>query len=146
MTVHILRRAFHVDSVGDLIELQKRRIEAEHAAGRSRRLYQRMRSTPTRQTEILDGGSIYWVIKGYVRARQRILEIEARMDSEGRKRCFLRLDPKVIPTVLSSSKPRRGWRYLAVEEAPLDRTKAANSNGEELPHEMAAELHELGLL
>jgi hypothetical protein len=146
MTVHILRRAFHMASVDELIELQKQRIEAEHAVGRPRRLYQRMRSTPTRQTEILDDGSIYWVIKGYVRARQRILEIETRMDSEGRKRCFLRLDPKLIPTVLSPSKPRRGWRYLAVEEAPLDRTKAANGDGEELPHEMAAELHELGLL
>lgn len=146
MTVHILRRAFHVASVDDLIELQKQRVEAEHAAGRPRRLYQRMRSTPTRQTEILDGGSIFWVIKGYVRARQRILEIEARMDSEGRKRCFLRLDPKVIPTVLSPSKPRRGWRYLAVEDVPLDRTKAANGDGEEFPHEMAAELRGLGLL
>ncbi len=146
MAVHILRRAFHIDSVAALIQAQKQRIEAEHAAGRPRRLYQRMRSTPKRATEILDGGAIYWVFKGYVRARQRILGIETRMDSEGRKRCFLRLDPKMVPTVLSPAKPRRGWRYLEAEEAPLDRTKAANSNGEELPHEMAAELRELGFL
>ena len=92
-------------------------------------LYQRMRSTPTRQAEVLDGGSIYWAIKGYLRARQRILGIETRMDSEGRKRCFLHLDPEVIPTVLSPSKPRRGWRYLDVKEAPPDQTEAASGNG-----------------
>ena len=146
MTVHILRRAFHIESVDDLIEAQKQSIEAEHAAGRARRLYQRMRSMPTRQAEILDGGSIYWAIKGYLRARQRILEIEPRMDSEGRKRCMLHLDPTVILTVLIAAKPRRGWRYLEVEEAPADRTEAADGDGEELPSELAAELRELGLL
>ncbi len=146
MTVHILRRAFRVDSVDDLVQLQNQRIEAEHAAGRSRRLYQRMRSTPKRTTEILDGGSIYWVIKGYVRARQRILGIETRMDSEGRKRCFLCLDPKMVPTIFSPLKPRRGWRYLEEKEAPLDRTATANSDGEEFPPEMADKLRELGLL
>ena len=146
MTVHILRRAFHIESVDDLILTQKQRIEAEQAAGRPRRLYERMRSTPTRQAEILDRGSIYWVIKGYVRARQRILDVETRVDSEGRKRGYLRLDPKVIPTVLNPSKPRRGWRYLKEGEAPPDRSKAANGDSEELPPEIEAELRELGLL
>lgn len=146
MTVHILRRAFHVDSVEELVQDQKQRIEAERAEGRPRRLYQRMRVTPTRAEEILDGGSIYWVIKGYVRARQRVLEIEPRTDSEGRKRCFLRLDPKLVPTVLHPLKPRRGWRYLEDAEAPPDRTKSAKEDGGELPSEMADELRELGLL
>ncbi len=146
MTVHILRRAFHIESVDDLIVLQKQLIEAERAAGRPSWLYQRMRSTPTRQTEILDGGSIYWVIKGYVRARQRILEIEPRMDAEGRKRCFLRLDPKLMHTVLSPMKPRRGWRYLKEEEAPPDQTEPADGDSGKIPPEMAAELRELGLL
>ena len=126
MTVHILRRAFHIESVDDLILTQKQRIEAEQAAGRPRRLYERMRSTPTRQAEILDRGSIYWVIKGYVRARQRILDVETRVDSEGRKRGYLRLDPKVIPTVLNPSKPRhRRRRYLKEGEAPPDGSKVS---------------------
>jgi hypothetical protein len=146
MTVHILRRAFHIDSLDVLIQTQKQRIEAEHAAGRPGLLYQRMRSTPTRQAEVLDGGSIYWAIKGYLRARQSILEIETRMDSEGRKRCFLRLDPQVIPTVMIPAKPRRGWRYLEMEDAPADQTETANGDGEELPPELAAELRALGLL
>jgi len=146
MAVHILRRAFHIESVDDLIVSQKQLIEAERAAGRPSWLYQRMRSTPTRQTEILDGGSIYRVIKGYVRARQRILEIEPRMDSEGRKRCFLRLDQNIVHTVLHPLKPRRGWRYLKEEEAPPDHTEAIDGDDEEIPPEMAAELRELGLL
>ncbi len=144
MAVHILRRAFHIDSVDDLVSIQRKLVEDERAAGRPPWLYQRMRSTPTRQAEIVDGGSIYWVIKGYVRARQRIMEIEPRMDSEGRKRCFLRLDPNVVHTELRPLKPRRGWRYLKEEEAPPDHAEAID--GEEIPSEMAAELRELGLL
>ncbi len=146
MTVHILRRAFRVDSLDELVRGQKQRMAAERAAGRPRRLYQRMRTTPTRAAEVLDGGSIYWVIKGYVRARQRILEIETRIDSEGRKRGFLRLDPKLVPTVLHPSRPRRGWRYLDVGDAPADRDAAESHGGGELPTEMEAELRELGLL
>ena len=146
MTVHILRRAFHTDSVEDLGQNQKQRIEAERAEGRPRRLYHRMRATPTRAEEILDGGSVYWVIKGYVRARQRIIGIETRVDSEERKRCFLRLDPKLVPTVLHPLKPRRGWRYLEDAEAPPDRAKTAKDDGGDIPSDMADELRELGLL
>ncbi len=146
MTVHILRRAFRIDSLDDLKRAQKERMDAEKAAGRPRRLFQRMRATPTRTAEILDGGSIYWAIKGYVRARQRILGIETRMDSEGRKRGFLRLDPKLVPTVLHPSRPRRGWRYLAPSDAPADRAMAEDQGGDELPSGMEAELREMGLL
>ncbi len=146
MTVHILRRAFRVDSLDQLKRAQKERMDAERAAGRPRWLFHRMRATPSRTDEILDGGSIYWVIKGYVWARQRILGIESRRDSEGRKRGFLRLDPKLVPTVLHPSKPRRGWRYLADADAPPDRDGAERHGGAKIPSEMAAELRELGLL
>ncbi len=146
MTVHILRRAFRVDNLDDLKRTQKESMDAERAAGRKRRLYRRMRTTPTRTEEILDGGSIYWAIKGYVRARQRILAIETRVDDEGRKRCFLHLDPKLVPTVLHPSKPRRGWRYLPPSDAPADRPEAENQVVDELPSDMEAELRELGLL
>ena len=146
MTVHILRRAFRVDSLDELKQRQKESMDAERAAGRPRRLYRRMRTTPTRAREVLDGGSIYWVIKGYVRARQRILGIETRVDPEGRKRCFLRLDPKLVPTDMHPSKPRRGWRYLTQADAPPDRDAAATGDVDRLPSEMADELRELGLL
>ena len=146
MTVHILRRAFRVDSLDDLKRSQKESMDTERAAGRPRRLYRRMRTTPTRTQEILDGGSIYWVIKGYVRARQRILEIESRMDNEGRKRCFLRLSSKLVPTVLHPCKPRRGWRYLAPPDAPVDLPLVKHRFDDELPLDMEVELRELGLL
>jgi hypothetical protein len=146
MTVHILRRAFRVDDLDELKRAQKARMDAERASGRPRRLFHRLRATPKRIEEILDGGSIYWVIKGYVRARQRIVGIETRVDSEGRKRGFLRLDPKLVPTELHPSKPRRGWRYLAAADAPPDRGGAERKGESRLPSEMAAELRELGLL
>ncbi len=68
------------------------------------------------------------------------------MDSEGRKRGFLRLDPKLVPTELQPSKPRRGWRYLADGDAPPDRGGAERHGEPRLPSEIAAELRELGLL
>jgi len=146
MTVHILRRAFRVDNLDDLKRSQKESMDAERVAGRARRLYRRMRTTPTRTEEILDDGSIYWVIKGYIRARQRILGVETRIDDEGRKRCFLHLDPKLVPTALHPSKPRRGWRYLTDADTPPDREMGDDRGSDELPSDMEAELRALGLL
>lgn len=146
MTVHLLRRAFRVESFEELARAQQESMDAEEAAGRPRRLYRRMRTTPTRTGEILDGGSIYWVIKGYVRARQRILDIETQINEEGRKRCVLHLDPELVPTVLQPCKPRRGWRYLNPSDAPADRDVAYEAADDELPSELAEELRELGLL
>jgi hypothetical protein len=105
----------------------------------------RTRNTPRRAAELLDGGSIYWVIKGAIRARQRILSIEKRTDARGRRYCEVGLDPKLVETVARPCRPFQGWRYLEPPAAPADRERLSGDLGG-MPPGMVEELRSLGLL
>src|SRR5690606_22519563 len=72
MTVHIIKLCVGVDSIEELAQWQKGRLAAQKAAGQQPRLFHRTRMVPKRQAELLDGGSLYWVIKGVIQVRQRI--------------------------------------------------------------------------
>jgi len=106
---------------------------------------------PTREAELLVGGSIYWIIKGHIAVRQKIVELERLFDHEGEK-CGLILDSELIETELFLRGPHQGWRYLEADDAPRDirdiveeANEDEDSEGEMSP-EMAAELRDLGLL
>lgn len=132
--------AVGIESVDHLAAIQKKRKQSSKAKD----LRARTRNTPRRTHELLDGGSMYWIIKGYVRIRQRILAIERKEGAEGRHYCEIWLDPTLVRTQLYPRKPQQGWRYLAHADAPADLSAAGTD--ENLPPEMAAELRELGLL
>lgn len=134
MTVHLLKLCVGVASVERLEEIQRRRLRA------SGRLVHVTRQTPRRAAEILDGGSLYWVIGGHIRVRQRITGIETFSDDDGIRRCALHLDPALVRTVPQARRPHQGWRYLNPADAPADLT-----GGDEGDLEIAAELKELGL-
>lgn len=102
------------------------------------------RQIPKRRHELLEGGSLYWVINGFIEARQRIMDIRAGTDGEGRARCALVLDYAVIPTQPQPRRPFQGWRYLKPQDAPLDR--AMNGAKQEMPAQMQRDLAGLGLL
>ena len=98
---------------------------------------------PKRRAEVLDGGSLYWVIKGHVALRQKLLDIRPFVDKEGIGRCHLVYDKDLV---LVSPRPRRpfqGWRYLAAKEAPPDIGKGGAAG---LPDKLRRELAALGLL
>jgi len=101
------------------------------------------RMFPRRTQELLNGGSIYWVIKGFVLARQKILRLDEVIGSDGIKRCALILDPVLILTEAQSRRAFQGWRYLSPEAAPLD---LVNGRRAAIPSELQAELAILGLL
>ena len=103
------------------------------------------RMVPKRTEEILDGGSIYWVIKGEVLCRERILDIRPFVDKDGIGRCRLVLDPKCVPVRPRPYRAFQGWRYLDPKDAPpdLDRLGRGTAN---LPEPLRRELRELGLL
>jgi hypothetical protein len=137
MTLNLLKLCVGVAEVDELIDWQRRRLKAE------RKLYHTTRMIPRRREELLDGGSLYWVIKGQVQCRQRLIDIVPFTDDEGIGRCRLMLDREIV---LTRSQPRRafqGWRYLVPADAPAD-LAAGDVAG--LPPEMRAELAELGLL
>lgn len=102
------------------------------------------RMWPRREDELIPGGSIYWVFKGVLMARQRLLRLEERIGEDGIRRCALILDREVVRTVAVPRRPFQGWRYLAGDEAPddLPRGRAEDSG---LPPDIARELAAMGL-
>ena len=100
---------------------------------------------PKRVEELLDGGSLYWVIKGQVAARQRLLDVRPFTDADGIGRCRLLLEPKVIPVAPRPYRPFQGWRYLVAKDAPRD-IDGKGGDLASMPEDMRRELAELGLL
>lgn len=139
MTLHLLKLCVGIDDVDHLATVQRRRL----AAGA--RLCHRTRQTPRRADELVDGGSLYWVIRGFVRVHQRILDIDHDLGDDGIRRCLLVLDPALVRTIQQPRRPHQGWRYLDPADAPVD-LPAAGEDGGDLPPDMAAELRGLGLI
>lgn len=142
MTMHIIKLCVGVEDVDHLVDLQKARLTREGA------LIHVTRNTPKKAEEILDGGSIFWVIKKFVRVRQRLIGIERGVNSEGRPSCALHLDPTLIRTELKEFRAFQGWRYFKDDEIPADlNTNALSKDAfKSMPVEMAEELKSLGLL
>ena len=103
------------------------------------------RMWPKREAELLDGGSIFWVIKGVMQARQHIVDLRAVVGDDGISRCDIVLEPRIILTEMRPKRPFQGWRYLKANEAPADQRALSDGEGE-LPAEMRKELAELGLI
>ena len=122
MTLHLVKMAVGIEDVAQLAAVQRRRLEEASRArsGGVATVPHRTRHMPRRAAEVLDGGSLYWVIKGAVRARQRILRLERRMGRDGRRRCEIGLDPELVETVHRPCRPFQGWRYLEPADAAPD--------------------------
>ena len=101
------------------------------------------RHKPKREAEVLDGGSIYWVIKGWLVARQKLIELRP-MQRDGVMHCGLVYDPQLITVRARQRKPFQGWRYFDAKDVPTD---IGPWNGaSDLPDKLQRELLELGLL
>ncbi|MEX5728319.1 hypothetical protein Ga0609869_001672 [Rhodovulum iodosum] len=102
------------------------------------------RMWPKREAELLNGGSLYWVFKGVLLARQRILRLDAVDGADGITRCGIVLDPDVVRTEAVPKRPFQGWRYLPSEIAPRD-LSAARQHDTDLPPRLMAALAEIGV-
>jgi hypothetical protein len=142
LTLHVIKLCVGCDSIEDLRAWQTERLRSFKKRGQKLELKHTTRMVPKRREEILDGGSLYWVIKGYVAVRQRLLDIRPFVDKEGVSRCHLVYDKEIV---MVSPRPRRafqGWRYLEAKEAPPDIRTVRGG----LPEKLQRELAELGLL
>ncbi len=139
MTLHMIKLSVGTEDVDDLERWQAQRLR------QTGRVFHRTRMMPRRRAELLRGGSIYWVIKGAIRCRQRLTGIEAAVDEEGRPCTLLLLEPTLVRTAPRPHRPFQGWRYFAAKGAPVD-FAALPEGVAEMPPELVAELHELGLL
>jgi hypothetical protein len=145
MTLHLIKLCVGATSIEDLATWQ-----AEHRAFKTKRGEQRVFhttfQTPKRQQELLDGGSLYWVIKGVIQCRQRLTGFEDGTKDDGSACCKLLLDPEIIPVRPQPRKAFQGWRYLAADDAPAD-LKANGVDGlARMPPQMRKELAALCLI
>ena len=145
MTLHLIKLCVGADSLADLREwMEARMVEARRRRAPLRHAHV-TRMTPKRTQEILDGGSLYWVIKGLIAARQRILSLEPFMDADGIGRCKIWLDGTVVAVAPRPMRAFQGWRYLEAENAPPD-LQALGKGAVDMPAKMIEELRTLGLL
>ena len=145
MALHLIKLCVGADSIDDLREWVSERALIAIAAGVEPHSSHITRMIPKRDQELLDGGSLYWVIKGQVQARQRLVNIKSFTDVDGISRCELVLGPEVIETELQPRRAFQGWRYLTDDDAPRD-LKNMGEGTADLPLELRRELAELGLL
>jgi hypothetical protein len=145
MSLNILKLCVGCESVEDLEEWIAEKLEQRRRAGEPVEHWHTTRMVPTRAAEITDGGSLYWVIKGSVQCRQRLVEVRPFVDDEGISRCRLMLDPVVVRTEWQPRRAFQGWRYLKQNEAPADLGKGRKGIAE-MPPKLRQELAELGLL
>ena len=145
MALHLLKLCVGCDSVEDLEGWIKFRLDEMRLAGEKPEQFHTTRMVPVRKEELLDGGSLYWVIKGSVQCRQRLLDIRPFTDDQGIGRCHLILQPLVVRTDFHPKRPFQGWRYLKHVEAPRDLGEGRPALLA-IPHQLRRELSELGLL
>lgn len=145
MPLHLIKLAVGIDTVEQLQVRQTQRLRAARRDDPSARLRILTRNMPRRAGEVVDGGSLYWVVRGQICVRQAIVAIETvEANAEGRH-CAIYLDPELVRTVTRRSRPFQGWRYFEADNAPSDIAGRADM-AHEPPPEMAAELRELGLI
>jgi hypothetical protein len=143
MSLNIIKLCVGCDSIEDLEEWIEFRLEEKRRAGQPAEQTHTTRMVPKRTAE-LEGGSLYWVIKGSVQCRQRLLEVRPFIDGEGISRCHLVLEPTVVRTDWQPRRAFQGWRYLSDKDAPRDLPAGADVAA--LPPNLRRDLAELGLL
>jgi len=142
--INLIKLCVGAEGIDDLLNWQQRLRAIRAARGEPPEHRHVTRMWPKREAELLDGGSLYWVFKGMVLARQRILRLDEVIGEDGIRRCGIVLHDDVIKTEAAPRRPFQGWRYLKVSDAPSD--LAADVAGESpLPPELATALAALGV-
>lgn len=140
MALHLLKLAVGIENIGHLRAVQERRLADSGS------LCHITRFMPRRAEKVLDGGSLYWVVRNFIRVRQRLLDLQVvKNDEGGGSKCAFVLDPELVLTVPVRRRPHQGWRYFEADSAPPDLGASIEEFGD-MPAEMAAELRTLGLL
>lgn len=142
--VNLIKLCVGADAVEDLHAWQTRRRAEAEARGETFRPTHITRMWPRRAGEILNGGSLFWVFKGQVLARQRIVALEPRDGADGIRRCAIVMEDAIIRTQGVPRRPFQGWRYLSAADAPPD-LAGTRAEDDDLPLDMRLALADIGL-
>lgn len=145
MPLHLIKLSVGAESVQDLESWVKQKLKEKKRKGQKPEHIHTTRMTPKRADELLAGGSIYWVIKGQVSCRERIVDLRPFVDKEGIGRCRIVLDGKIVPVEPRPYRAFQGWRYYPEKGAPRDLARAAPGVAK-MPEQMRRELRDLGLI
>lgn len=138
MTLHLKKLAVGATDLADM-QAWVAEVGARHGA-----VVHVTRTRPRRAEAVLVGGSLYWIIKGTMAARQPILALDEVDDPETGAACAIVMAPRLVPVAPRPHRPFQGWRYLEAADAPAD--LAVDTAGVPLPPELAAELRDIGVL
>lgn len=145
MTLHLIKLCVGANSIEDLADWQNGRIAEQKQAGLPPRIVHATFQTPKRDAELLDGGSLYWVIKGVIQARQTLIGLDEGTRPDGTPCCLLVLDRRIVSVRPMPRRAFQGWRYLKPEDAPAD-LKPGESGLADMPPAMRRQLADLGLI
>lgn len=135
-SLHLLKLCVGAEGVEDLADWH-----ARQPPGPIRHV---TRTRPRQAAEVLCGGSLYWVFKGLVLARQRVVGLDPVASDDGVTRCAIVLDRTLVRTQAQPRRPFQGWRYLPAAEAPPDLSGDAWDDA--LPPDLGAALSALGVV
>ncbi len=142
MTIHMVKLCVGAETVDDLRHWQARQMRIRSGEGRPARPACQTRMTPKQTNALIEGGSLYWVIKGMILVRNRIVGVETLTDRSGRAYCEIDLDPEAALVEPTPRKAFQGWRYLKAAEAPRD---LAGGLSGDVPVKLAQQLREAGV-
>ncbi len=145
MSLNLIKLCVGADSIKDLEDWIKLKLKEKKRRGQKPEHIHRTRMVPKRAEELLDGGSLYWVIRGEITCRQRIRDVRPFVDKDGIGRCGIVLEPKPILVEPRPFRAFQGWRYLNSKDAPPDLGKR-DKGAAAMPETLRRELRELGLM
>ena len=143
MALHLIKLCVGCDGIDDLAGWIAATLADQRRRGLPPEHVHRTRMMPKRVDEILDGGSLYWVIKGQIRVRETIRDLRAVKDEGGVSHCDIVLSGDLVEVEARPCRPFQGWRYFDAAVAPRDLLGEATRD---LPVEFLRELAGLGLL
>lgn len=146
MPLNLIKLCVGCDSIEELGEWQAGRMAQMRRDGLKPEIFHRTFQSPKRRDELLDGGSLYWVIRGLVQARQRLVDIREGTKDDGTPCALLVLDKTLQAVRPTPRRPFQGWRYLTGDDAPADMTSGGDDGLAAMPPRMRRELAELGLI
>jgi hypothetical protein len=145
MTLHLVKRCVGATSIEDLGEWQAQHRHRKTRDGKAC-FYHTTFQSPKRQAELLDGGSLYWVIRGTILVRQKLVGFEDGHKDDGSPCCLLLLAPPLIQVRPTPRRAFQGWRYLDAADAPVDLKPGKKNQIASMPVAMRKTLADLGLI
>jgi hypothetical protein len=145
MALHLIKLCVGADSIDDLEGFIRRRLAEKRSRGDPLEYHHTTRMVPKRREQLIAGGSLYWVIRGQIAARQTLRDVQPFIDPHGTSRCRLILDPTVVAVMPRPCRPFQGWRYMRGSDAPADIDRVGGDVAI-MPESLRRQLRELGLI